>query len=331
MKPMVDVHHRRHAVVGPSVLAVLVLLAGLLFVDLLSGSVLTAQGADGHYRGKQGQIIVVKVPTDDATAQVQGKFLGRSVSFFLETRLDEPKGFVGLLGIDLQDEPGTHELAVQMKTGDQHRAVTYTVTIVKEKFHVEHLTLPKDKVDLDDKAVARWKAEQEQVKTSLATDSQAKLWQPGFVEPVNGRRTGIFGSVRIMNGQSRNPHNGEDISAPLGTDVLATNDGVVRLTVEHFFSGKGIFVDHGLGFYSMYFHLSEVLVKDGDHVKAGQLIGKVGASGRATGPHLHWGVKLNGARVNPYALLDLPFRGATPSAAPVPVADPTPGVGPSAP
>jgi murein DD-endopeptidase MepM/ murein hydrolase activator NlpD len=331
MKPMVDLHHLRYAVVGPSVLAVLVLLAGLLFVDLMSGSIPTAQGADGHYSGKQGQIIVVKVPTDDATARVQGKFLGRSVNFFLETRLDEPKGFVGLLGIDLQDEPGTHELVAEMKTGDQSRTVTYTVTIVKEKFHVEHLTLPKDKVDLDDKSLARWKAEQEQVKTALATDSQAKLWQPGFVEPVNGRRTGIFGSVRIMNGQSRNPHNGEDISAPLGADVLATNDGIVRLTVEHFFSGKGIFVDHGLGFYSMYFHLSEVLVKDGDHVKAGQVVGKVGATGRATGPHLHWGVKLNGARVNPYALLDLPFRGSTPSAATVPVADPTAGVGPSAP
>lgn len=331
MRPMVDLHHRRHAVVGPSVLTVLVLLAGSLFVGLLFGSVPTAQGADGHYSGKQGHIIVVKVPTDDATARVQGKFLGRSVSFFLETRLDEPKGFVGLLGIDLQDEPGTHELAVEMHTADQSRTLTYRVTIVKEKFHVEHLTLPKDKVDLDDKAVARWKAEQEQVKMALATDSQAKLWQPGFVEPVNGRRTGIFGSVRIMNGQPRNPHNGEDISAPLGADVLATNDGIVRLTVEHFFSGKGIFVDHGLGFYSMYFHLSEVLVKDGDHVKAGQVVGKVGATGRATGPHLHWGVKLNGARVNPYALLDLPFRGSTPSAAPVPVADPTSSGGPSAP
>ena len=90
--------------------------------------------------------------------------------------------------------------------------------------------------------------------------------------------------------------------------IAATNDGVVRLTVDHVFSGRGVFVDHGLGFYSMYFHLSEVLVKDGDLVKAGQIIGKVGATGRATGPHLHWGVKLNGARVNPYALLDLPFN-----------------------
>ena len=125
---------------------------------------------------------------------------------------------------------------------------------------------------------------------------------------MSGKRTGIFGSVRIMNGQPRNPHNGEDIGAPLGAEVAATNDGVVRLTVDHVFSGKGVFVDHGLGFYSMYFHLSEILVTDGDLVKAGQILGKVGATGRATGPHLHWGVKLNGARVNPYALLDLPFK-----------------------
>jgi len=155
--------------------------------------------------------------------------------------------------------------------------------------------------------LARWKAEQEQVKVALAADSQMRLWQPSFVEPVNGKRTGIFGSVRIMNGQARNPHNGEDIGAPFGSDVLATNDGIVRLTVDHIFSGKGVYVDHGLGFYSMYFHLSEVLVKEGDLVKTGQIIGKVGATGRATGPHLHWGVKLNGARINPYALLDLPF------------------------
>ena len=134
-----------------------------------------------------------------------------------------------------------------------------------------------------------------------------RLWQAGFIEPVHGKRTGIFGSVRVMNGQARNPHSGEDIGAPSGTDVIASNDGIVRLTVDQIFSGRGVYVDHGLGLYSMYFHLSEVLVHDGDLVKAGQVIGKVGATGRATGPHLHWGAKINGARVNPYALLDLPF------------------------
>ncbi|HKP01009.1 MAG TPA: M23 family metallopeptidase [Nitrospiraceae bacterium] len=151
-----------------------------------------------------------------------------------------------------------------------------------------------------------------------------KLWRSNFLEPVNGKRTGIFGSVRVMNGKPRNPHNGEDIGAPVGTDVAATNDGIVRLTVDHIFSGRGVFVDHGLGFYSMYFHLSEILVKDGDLVKAGQVIGKVGATGRATGPHLHWGVKLNGARVNPYSLLDLPLKIGTMPAPTAPTSEVTP-------
>ncbi|MBX3331615.1 MAG: M23 family metallopeptidase [Nitrospira sp.] len=331
MKPTPDLHHLRGVVPARCLLGIGVLLAGSLSVDLFAGSLPASHGAHDRYSGRQGQIIVVKVPTDDAATTVQGTFLGRSIRFFPDPRLDELKGFVGLLGIDLQDEPGMHELMVELKTAEQSRMLRYSISIVKEKFHVEHLTLPKDKVDLNEKNLARWKAEQEQVKAALATESQSKLWQPDFVEPVSGRRTGIFGSVRIMNGQARNPHNGEDIGAPLGTAVAATNDGVVRLTVDHIFSGKGVFLDHGLGFYSMYFHLSEVLVKDGEQVKAGQIVGKVGATGRATGPHLHWGVKLNGARVNPYALLDLPFKGAVQSAAPSPVTQPASDVGSPAP
>jgi murein DD-endopeptidase MepM/ murein hydrolase activator NlpD len=290
-----------------TVLMAVVLLASVCPVDLFPGSLPAPKGIDGQYSGKQGQIIVVRIPADDAVTSVQGNFLARTISFFPDSQSGAPKEFVGLVGLDLQDEPGTHELTVEIREGEQVRHLSYNILVVKEKFHVEHLKLPKEKVDLDEKSLARWKSEQQQVKEALATDSRMKLWQPNFVEPVSGKRTGIFGSVRIMNGQARNPHNGEDIGAPLGADVAATNDGVVRLTVDHIFSGRGIYLDHGLGFYSMYFHLSEVLVKEGDLVRAGQIVGKVGATGRATGPHLHWGVKLNGARVNPYALLDLPF------------------------
>ena len=327
MRPLSNLFHTR-----PIRLVLLALVVGLLTSlvgALLPSSIPTAHSAEGRYSGKQGQVLVVKVPADAESTTAQGTFLGRSIRFFPDPRREEPKGFVGLLGIDLQDEPGTYDLIVELRQGEQSRTLNYSVSVLKEKFHVEHLTLPKDKVDLDEKTLARWKTEQEQVKTALASDSQTRLWQPGFVEPVNGKRTGIFGSVRIMNGQPRNPHNGEDIGAPLGTPVAATNDGVVKLTVDHFFSGKGIFLDHGLGFYSMYFHLSEVLVKDGEVVKAGQIVGKVGASGRATGPHLHWGVKLNGARVNPYALLDLPFKGSVQSATPAPVSinEPASGMG----
>ena len=305
-----------------------VLQSSVFPVELFSNTPPAPKGFDGQYSGRQGQVLVIKVKGEEQATEVKGTFLKRTIPFFRESRPGEPSGYIGLLGIDMQDEPGTYELAVEVKQGEQAKQLSFNVLVAKEKFTVEYLTLPKEKVDLDEKSAARWKAEQEQVKQALAENSRLKLWRSNFVEPVNGKRTGNFGSVRIMNGKPRNPHNGEDIGAPLGADVAATNDGIVRITVDHIFSGKGVFIDHGLGFYTMYFHLSEILAKDGDLVTAGQIIGKVGATGRATGPHLHWGVKLNGARVNPYSLLDLPFKnGATPSPTatiPTPETAPTP-------
>ena len=291
-----------------TLITAVLLLSSVFPVELFSNTPPAPMGHDGEYSGKQGQVLVVKVKGEEQATEVKGTFLSRTIPFFREFRPGEPAGHIGLIGIDMQDEPGTYELSVEVKQGEQAKQLSFNVQVAKEKFAVEHLKLPKDKVDLDEKSTARWKAEQQSVREALAENSRLKLWHSNFVEPVSGKRTGIFGSVRIMNGQPRNPHNGEDIGAPLGAEVAATNDGIVRITVDHIFSGKGVFVDHGLGFYTMYFHLSEILVKDGDLVTAGQIIGKVGATGRATGPHLHWGVKLNGARVNPYALLDLPFK-----------------------
>ena len=306
--------HLRVSRLDRTMITAVVLLSSVFPVELFPNAPSAPAGLDGQYNGKQGQVLVVKVKGEEQATEVKGIFLDRTIPFFREFRPGEPPGHVGLLGIDMQDDPGTYELAVEVKQGEQAKQLSFNVLVAKEKFAVEHLKLPKEKVDLDEKSVARWKAEQEQVKQALVENSRLKLWHSNFVEPVNGKRTGIFGSVRIMNGKPRNPHNGEDIGAPMGADVAASNDGVVRLTVDHIFSGRGVYVDHGLGFYTMYFHLSEVLVKDGDLVTAGQIIGKVGASGRATGPHLHWGVKLNGARVNPYALLDLPFKnGSSPA------------------
>jgi murein DD-endopeptidase MepM/ murein hydrolase activator NlpD len=294
-----------------TLITAVLLLSSVFPVELFSNTPPAPMGHDGEYSGKQGQVLVVKVKGEEQATEVKGTFLNRTIPFFREFRSGQPAGHIGLLGIDMQDEPGTYELSVEVKQGEQAKQLSFNVQVAKEKFTVEHLKLPKDKVDLDEKSTARWKAEQQLVREALAENSRLKLWRSNFVEPVSGKRTGIFGSVRIMNGQARNPHNGEDIGAPMGADVAATHDGIVRITVDHIFSGKGVFVDHGLGFYTMYFHLSEILVKDGDLVTAGQIIGKVGATGRATGPHLHWGVKLNGARVNPYALLDLPFKNGT--------------------
>jgi murein DD-endopeptidase MepM/ murein hydrolase activator NlpD len=324
---MLDEKPRCLSVGDRRLITAVIVVASVLPVEVVPHTQHHPSGIDGQYSGKQGQVLVVKVAGEEGASQVEGRFLGRKVPFFPEFRQGEAPGYVALLGLDLQEEPGTHELKVEIRHGERTSQLSYNVLVLKEKFKVEHLKLPKDQVDLSEKDAARWKEEQEQVKKALAEESAMRLWHASFVEPVQGKKTGIFGSVRILNGQPRSPHNGEDIGAPLGTEVVASNDGVVRLTVDHFFSGRGIFLDHGLGLYSMYFHLSEILVKDGDLVKTGQVIGKVGATGRATGSHLHWGIKINGARVNPYALLDIPFprNGTAPnsefSSTPIPVKD----------
>ena len=288
-------------------LSAIVILASIFPVEWFPSGPQVLHGTDGQLSGKQGQVLVVKVPNEGPTTVLSGTFMGRTIPFFPEYRAGQGPGFIALLGLDLQDEPGTHELVVEIRSGEQQRRLSYNILVLKEKFSVERLKLPKEKVDLDEEGVARYKSEQEQVRTALADDSRIRLWSVDFLEPVGGKRSGRFGSVRVLNGQPKSPHRGEDIAAPAGAEVVATNDGIVRLTVDHVFSGLGIYVDHGLGLYSMYFHLSEVLVKDGDPVKAGQVIGKVGASGRATGPHLHWGARLNGAWINPYALVGLPL------------------------
>ena len=290
---------------GLGAVFVVVLLASVFPVALVPSAPHDRHGNDGQLSGRQGEVVLVRMPAQGGPDGVTGRFLGRRIPFFRDA-----SGLVGLLGIDMQDAPGTHELTVEISSSTGLRRLSYNVLVLKEKYPVQHLTLPKDKVDLDEESLVRVKSEQQQVSAILDLVSPERFWGKGFIAPLQGPAAGAFGRMRIINGQPKSPHNGEDIAAPLGTEVVAMNDGIARLVVDHFFSGKGVFLDHGLGLYSMYFHLSEVTVEDGQRVTRGQVIGKVGASGRATGPHLHWGVRLNGARVNPYALIKLSLEDA---------------------
>jgi murein DD-endopeptidase MepM/ murein hydrolase activator NlpD len=129
------------------------------------------------------------------------------------------------------------------------------------------------------------------------------LWSLPFIRPADGPITSPFGLRRILNGEERGPHNGVDIGAPLGAEVVACNAGIVVFAEELYLEGKTIIMDHGFGLYSVYMHLSQMRVKVGDEVGIGQCIGLVGATGRVTGPHLHWGISLLKARVNPFSLM----------------------------
>jgi murein DD-endopeptidase MepM/ murein hydrolase activator NlpD len=167
--------------------------------------------------------------------------------------------------------------------------------------------LPKEQVEPDAAALKRINLEKEKVQAVLAGFTPERLWNANFLVPVEGTVAGAFGSKRILNGQPRNQHSVEDIAAPLGAAVKAANDGIVRMVDDQFFSGISVILDHGLGLFTMYFHLDSAAVKEGARVKRGDVIGTVGHSGRATGPHLHWAAWLNGSRVNPFSLAKLPF------------------------
>jgi murein DD-endopeptidase MepM/ murein hydrolase activator NlpD len=177
--------------------------------------------------------------------------------------------------------------------------------VEKVDFGTEELSLPSHLVDLKAKDLERVKKEAKQLQTLFESFREERLWRGAFVRPVEGEISGAFGLNRIINGKQGSPHTGVDLKAEEGIPILATNSGMVVLVDELFFTGKSVILDHGWGLYSMYFHLSEVSVKKGDRVDTGAMLGRVGSTGRSTGSHLHWGIKLNGARVDPFSLLRL--------------------------
>jgi murein DD-endopeptidase MepM/ murein hydrolase activator NlpD len=208
--------------------------------------------------------------------------------------------YKAVIGIALAMQPGDYQLELTAATGAT-RAVP--VKIVAKRYREQHLNVAPGQVDLSPEDLARVEAEQKRQRESLDSFSAAMPATFQLRQPVAGKPSDSFGSRRFFNGQARNPHSGMDIPAPRGTPVTAPADGVVLDTGNFFFNGNTIFIDHGHGFVTMYCHLSAYEVKKGDVVKTGQLIGKVGATGRVTGPHLHFGVLLNGASVDPALFL----------------------------
>jgi murein DD-endopeptidase MepM/ murein hydrolase activator NlpD len=177
---------------------------------------------------------------------------------------------------------------------------------VEAHYPVQRLTLPRKFDELDAATLARIQQEQAVLSRLWETVTPDRRWQGPFRVPLESAAPpNGFGVRRIINGEPRAPHTGADFSAPAGTPVMASNAGTVALVAEQFFSGRTVILDHGLGLYTMYFHLQECLVREGQRVAPGEVIGRVGSTGRATGPHLHWGVRLNGARIDPEALVNL--------------------------
>ena len=211
--------------------------------------------------------------------------------------------WTALVGIALAAAPGEASITVQASQGGSPRQVTYTVA--PKHYREQHLKVAPGTVDLSPEDAARFDREHAHLASVMATFSEP--WPQASMlrmrVPVPGRRSSSFGLKRVFNGQSRNPHSGMDIAASTGTPVAAPLPGRVIDTGDYFFNGNTVWLDHGGGLLSMVCHLSAIDVKPGDVLQTGERLGAVGATGRVTGPHLHWGVMLNRAMVDPELFL----------------------------
>ncbi|WP_313620961.1 peptidoglycan DD-metalloendopeptidase family protein [Achromobacter sp.] len=239
-----------------------------------------------------GGVAVLALGNADRAPEVT--YLNRRVLVVRE----EDKQWIAVVGIPLSVKPGQQQADVADATG--RRQVAFTVGA--KEYVAQHITL-KNQRQVEPNPDDMKRIEREMAEQSAANRGYRAGVTPSNLlldRPVNGGRlSSPFGLRRFFNGQERNPHSGLDFAVPAGTPIKAPAAGVVVLVGDYFFNGKTVFLDHGQGFVSMFCHMSAIDVKVGDDVPRGGVVGKVGATGRATGPHLHWNVSLNDARVDP--------------------------------
>ncbi len=210
---------------------------------------------------------------------------------------EEGRRWIAIAGIPLDVKPGTQQLEVAWPDGSRQKV---SFDVAGRHYREQHITLKnRRQVNPNPEDLRRIRRELDEQLAAYARFSPNQPSNLYFDKPVDGPLSSPFGLRRFFNGEERNPHSGLDFAVPQGTPVKAPADGEVVLVGDYFFNGKTVFLDHGQGLISMFCHLSAIDVAVGDQVSRGEVVGKVGATGRATGPHLHWNVSLNGVRVDP--------------------------------
>jgi murein DD-endopeptidase MepM/ murein hydrolase activator NlpD len=252
--------------------------------------------------GGQGQPLQLSYPTEPGLTAVTVRWSGHDVPF-----VRSGERWIAIVGVDLDSRPGDHAVNVTFSyEGGRTRVVSEPVVVNAGEYPTTRLEVEERFVELSPEDQAR--ADREAAETSAIYDTftPERYWTEAFAIPVRGAKDGRnFGHRRVFNDQPRAPHSGADLRATTGTPIYAANRGRVVLAKDLFFSGNAVFVDHGYGLYTTYLHLSKIDVAVGDIVERGQQLGLAGATGRVTGPHLHWGVRLLDARVDPFALVRL--------------------------
>jgi len=227
-------------------------------------------------------------------------WMGKKITLLSDNKNEAWTGFIGA---DLTKKPGRYKIKITLS--DSNRPHAITVSVLSRDYGSRRLTLPKEMVELDATTLKRVIEESKTVKGLFISSDTYPLWMGRWIRPVPGMIVSPFGCRCIINDMERSPHSGVDLKAAEGDPIKATNRGTVALVAHHFFSGLSIIIDHGGDIQSMYFHLSKNFVKVGQVVEKGTIIGLAGSSGRVTGPHRHFAIRLNNGRIDPIKLIKI--------------------------
>ena len=276
-----------------------VLVAIALFIARASGGSAQELSIDVRSRAAQpGEVLVVTVTTPREVAALSVHAFNASWPVY---RIDDTN-WRALLGIDLDQRPGTYPLTVEA-TALHGLSARRDLTVAAHRFPRRVLQVAPDYVNPPPDVLARISSDNAFMRTVYARSATDAAWRTGFTRPVPGPANSSFGTRSVFNGEARSPHAGTDFLSPTGTPVLAPAAGRIVAARDLFFTGNTVVIDHGLGVFSMLAHLSRIDVHEGQQVTADHIVGLVGATGRVTGPHLHWALRIGAARVDALSAL----------------------------
>jgi murein DD-endopeptidase MepM/ murein hydrolase activator NlpD len=258
---------------------------------------------------RPGELVVISIALADASDHVRVHAFDHDIAAY---RVGD-RAWRALIGIDLEVKPGSYPVTVIAGANAHSVAAELPLVVGRGVFRTRRLTVKDAFVTPPAAEQARIEEDARLLAAVWASSADERYWSAAFARPVPGAANSAFGTRSVFNGQRRNPHGGADFLSGAGTPVHAPNAGRVVVARDLYFSGNTVVIDHGLGLFSMLAHLSAIHVQEGDAVAADQVVGLVGATGRVTGPHLHWAVRAGNARIDPLSLLALlGQRDATP-------------------
>ncbi len=253
-----------------------------------------------------GEVIVVAIKDDASVKDAWIRFLERRYPM---GKGEMSSGLLAFIGLDLGLEQGSYEMEIFIdKALGEREYIKKQISVLAKEFPLKKLWVDEKFVTPPPEFHERIRREGEILKVIYGITTEPWLGKGLFILPSSGKAMPNFGERRIFNNKPRSSHKGIDIKVPYGTPVKASNSGRVVLASDLYFAGKTVIIDHGMSVFTMYCHFSKIRVKRGKLVRKGGIIGEIGATGRVTGPHLHWGVKVSGISVDPFSILSLAFE-----------------------